>query len=164
VFLMVDDDQEFQPRDANRIVTLCREGHDVIAAAYPVRDGGHLAFRAWHEDPVMFGDGQEPFEVRWAGTGFFAVHRRVLDAMIPTLPLVFAKQAWSYWPMFHFEVAEDDLTGGLNELSEDYGFCELARRLGFKIWIDPQIKLDHYGVMPISVRNMTKIKEAIDAH
>jgi hypothetical protein len=61
-------------------------------------------------------------------------------------------------------VAEDDLTGGLNELSEDYGFCELARRLGFKIWIDPQIKLDHYGVMPISVRNMTKIKEAIDAH
>ncbi len=164
VFLMIDDDQEFQPRDANRLVTLCREGHDIIAAAYPVRDGGHLAFRAFTDDSITFGDNTEPFEVQWAGTGFFAVHRHVLDKMIPTLPLVFAAQPWAYWPMFRFMVAEDERAGGLTELSEDYGFCEAARELGFKVWIDPQIKLDHYGVMPISVRNMTRIKEAIDAH
>jgi hypothetical protein len=32
------------------------------------------------------------------------------------------------------------------------------------VWVDPSIKLDHYGVVPISISNMTRIKEAIDAH
>ncbi len=164
VFLMIDDDQEFQPRDANRIVTLCREGHDIIAAAYPVRDGGHIAIKAFDKEPMLFGDDQKPVEVRWAGTGFFAVHRKVLDAMIPKLPLVFAAQPWAYWPFFKFMEVPDGSAGGVNELSEDYGFCEVARSLGFKVWIDPQIKLDHYGMVPISIRNMTRMKEAIDAH
>lgn len=164
VFLMIDDDQEFKPKDAERIVTLCRNGHDIIAAAYPVRDGAHLAMRAFTDESIMFGDNCEPFEVRWAGTGFFAVHRRVLDKMIPTLRLMFAAQPWAYWPLFRFGEVEDAKAGGWCELSEDYGFCEQARALGFKVWIDPQIKLDHHGVVPISIRNMTKIKEAIDAH
>src|SRR3954468_231007 len=164
VFLMIDDDQEFQPKDAARIVQLCRDGHDIIAAAYPVRDGTQLAIRTLTNEPVMFGDGCEPFEVRFAGTGFFAVHRRVLDAMIPTLPLVFGAHVWAYWPMFAFSVVPDEQAGGFNELSEDYNLCERARALGFKVWIDPQIKLNHYGQVPVSVRNMNKVKEAIDAH
>ncbi len=164
VFLMVDDDQEFEPKDAERLVTLCREGHDVIAAAYPVRDGTHLAIRTWSDEPVTFGDGTEPFEVRWAGTGFFAVHRKVLDKMIPTLPLCFGAHQWAYWPIFEFMRVEDDHAGGINELSEDYGFCEKARALGFKVWVDPRIKLDHYGLVPVSIRNMDAMKEAIGAH
>ncbi len=161
---MIDDDQEFSPGDAERLVTLCREGHDVIAAAYPVRDGTHLAIRTWSDEPVTFGDGTEPFEVRWAGTGFFAVHRKVLDAMIPTLELCFGAHSWAYWPLFEFMRVPDDHAGGINELSEDYGFCEKARALGFKVWCDPRIKLDHYGLVPISIRNMDRMKEAISAH
>ncbi len=164
VFLMIDDDQEFEPRDAERIVTLCRQGHDVIAAGYPVRDGTHLAIRTWTDEPVVFGDGTEPFQVRWAGTGFFAVHRKVLTAMIPSHQLCFGAQAWAYWPFFEFLRVEDATAGGINELSEDYGFCQKALDLGFKVWVDPQIKLDHYGLVPVSIRNMQRMKEAIDAH
>ncbi len=164
VFLMIDDDQEFEPKDAERLVTLCREGHDIIAAAYPVRDGTHLAIRTWTDDSVVFGDGTEPFEVRWAGTGFFAVHRKVLAAMIPSHQLCFGAHEWAYWPFFEFMRVPDDHAGGINELSEDYGFCQKALDLGFKVWCDPRIKLNHYGLVPVSIKNMQGMKEAIDAH
>lgn len=164
VFLMVDDDIVFTPEDAEHLVTMCREGHDVIAAAYAVRDGGHLAIRQLPGDPdtITFGPGTEPREVRHAGTGFFAVHRRVLDALIPTLPLVHAATEWAYWPVFSCDVVEDEQAGGYNLLTEDYHLCEMARALGFKVWIDPSILLEHLGIVPITLKNMSQIHDAIE--
>lgn len=163
VFLMVDDDIEFKPEDAEHLVDLCRNGHDVVAAAYPVRDGGHLALRVLDDatTELAFGSGQPPMQVRHMSTGFFAVHRRVLDAMIPTLPLCHANMPWAFWPMFDFEVIEDETAGGFNHLSEDYWFCERAQQLGFKVWLDPTIHLKHYGLVPISVMNMASVAETV---
>lgn len=163
VFLMVDDDIVFEPRDAEHLVDLCRDGHDIIAAAYPVRDGTQLAVRALagHSTDIDFGPGLPPRQMRHVATGFFAVHRRVLDALIPTLPLCHANQTWAFWPMFDFRVVPDDGAGGFNHLSEDYNFCELAGEAGFKVWLDPTIKLRHLGLVPISVQNMAPISEAI---
>jgi hypothetical protein len=162
VFLMVDDDIIFEPEMAERLVDLCRDGHDVIAAAYPVRDGGHLAVRTLDGDTeIAFGPGNPPKEMRHVSTGFFAVHRRVLDAMIPTLPLCHGNQSWAFWPLFDFRVVEDEGAGGFNYLSEDYNFCEMARSLGFKVWLDTQTKLKHLGLLEVSVQNMDAIAEAI---
>lgn len=164
VFLMVDDDIVFTPEDAERLVTKCREGYDVIAAAYPVRDGGHLAVRALpgaDRATVAFGPGTEPVEMRHVGTGFFAVHRRVLDALIPTLPLCHAATEFAYWPVFAFRIVEDEAAGGWNNLTEDYNLCEMVRDLGFKVWVDPSIMLQHLGLVPITLKNMTAIHEAI---
>jgi hypothetical protein len=160
VFLMLDDDITFEPEDAERLVTLCREGHDVIAAAYPVRDGGHIAMRTFGAQTIDFGPKSEPVEVRHASTGFFAVHRRVLNALIPTLPLCHANMQWSFWPIFDYRVVPDEGAGGFNYLSEDYNFCELARSLGFKVWIDPSIRLGHLGQVPINIANMHKVHAA----
>lgn len=162
VFLMIDDDIVFEPEHAEHIVDLCRNSHDVIAAAYPVRDGGHLAVRQLDgETEIAFGAELPPKEMRHVSTGFFAVHRRVLDAMIPTLPLCHGNQTWAFWPVFDFRVVADEGAGGNNYLSEDYNFCEMARDLGFKVWLDPTIKLQHLGHMPVSVANMNAIAKAI---
>jgi SAM-dependent methyltransferase len=160
VFLMVDDDITFAPWMAERIVDLCRNGHDVICAAYPVRDGGHLALRG-HGQNLVFGPDLEPVEIMHGATGFFAVHRRVLDAMIPTLKLCHANQEWAFWPMFDFSVIEDEGTGGYNYLSEDYHFCEMAAKLGFKTYLDPTIHLGHLGLIELNVQNMSDISRAI---
>lgn len=163
VFLMVDDDIVFEPRDAEHLVDLCRDGHDIIAAAYPVRDGTQLAVRALagQSTNIEFGPGMAPREMRHMSTGFFAVHRRVLDALIPRLPLCHANQTWAFWPMFDFRVVPDSGAGGFNHLSEDYNFCENAIDAGFKVWLDPTIKLRHLGLVPISVQNMAAMSEAI---
>lgn len=156
VFLMLDDDIVFQPEDAEKIVTECRNGHDIICAAYPVRDGGHVAIRGYGKG-FEFGPNYPPVEIRYAATGFIAVHRRVLDAMIQTLPLCHGNQPWAFWPLFDFKTIEDEASGGHNYLSEDWNFCDMAMKLGFKVWLDPSIRLKHLGQVPISVSNMEAV-------
>jgi hypothetical protein len=160
VFLMIDDDIVFEPWCAERLVDLCRNGHDIIHAAYPVRDGGHLAIRGL-DRPIRFGPGEQPQEVKHVSTGFLAVHRKVLDAMIPTVPLCHANMPWSFWPIFNTFWVEDEAAGGHSLLSEDWAFVERARDLGFKVWLDPWIKLDHIAQIKVNVDNMDLIDKAV---
>ena len=160
VFLMVDDDIVFEPWCAERLVEQCRNGHDIIHAAYPVRDGGHLAIRGL-DRPISFGPGQEPQEIKHASTGFLAVHRKVIDAMVRTVPLCHANQSWAFWPIFDTFWIEDEPAGGHSYLSEDWAFVERARQLGFKIWLDPLIKLDHIAQIRVNVDNMRLIDQAV---
>jgi SAM-dependent methyltransferase len=157
VFVMLDDDVTFTPADIEHLVAQCRAGHDVICAAYPVRDGGHLALRQ-QPGELWFGDGQPPIEIDYMATGFVAVHRRVIEAMVKTLPHCHAGTPFAHWPMFTFETIETE--DGWEHLSEDYTFSRLARQLGFSIWLDQSIVLGHLGTVEINVRNMSAIHEA----
>jgi SAM-dependent methyltransferase len=162
VLLFVDDDIVFSPEQASQIIAHVRAGNDIVCAAYPVRDGGHLALRGNDiHDTITFGPDVPLQEIRHAATGFMAIHRRVFDAMIPTLPLCHANQEWAFWPAFDFEVIADADAGGSNYLSEDWLFCERAARLGFKVWVDPSIMLGHLGMIELNVRNMVQISQAL---
>jgi SAM-dependent methyltransferase len=163
VFLMIDDDIVFQPADAERLVALCRDGHDIIAAAYPVRDGGHLAISGL-KGSVAFGPDEPPLEQRFVSTGFMAVHRRVVDALMPTLPWCHESQPWCFKPLFLPFVIDDPAAGGHNYLSEDWAFVQRARDLGFRAWLDPAIILGHLAQIELNVRNMADIHAAIGAN
>lgn len=160
VFVMVDDDIVFQPSDIERLVGLCRDGHDIICGAYPVRDGGHLALRGKH-GVLTFGPNLPPVEIEYAATGFVAVHRRVIEALVPTLPLCHANQPFAFWPFFDFEAVPDEACGGWNYLSEDYYFSKIAQAQGFATWLDPTLLLGHLGTVEINVRNMIQIHAAL---
>ena len=43
-------------------------------------------------------------------------------------------------------------------LSEDYAFCERARQLGFRVWLDPQTVLLHMSQTAWSVLNMRDVE------
>lgn len=164
-FLMVDDDVVFAPSDCDRIVELCRNGYDVICGAYPTHDGTNLALRTLpNTTAIEFGMGPEPvrmpIEVDYAATGFMAVHRRVIDAMVKELPLCHRTETWSFYPFFQSMAVDDERIGWMF-LSEDWGFSRLARQLGFKVWLDPQALLQHSGSISISVRNMEAVHNAI---
>lgn len=159
VFLMIDDDIVFEPVDAERLVSLCRNGYDIVCAAYPVRDATHLAM-CGYGTTIEFAPDAEPIEIRYAATGFIAVHRRVLDALIPTLPLCHGNQPWAFWPLFDFRTIEDEASGGHAYLSEDWNFSAQARELGFRSWLAPSIKLDHLAEVRVNVTNMARIREA----
>lgn len=159
-FLMVDADIVFTPQDALQIAALCRDGHDVIGAAYPFRELNGVSVRSLPgESQIAFGPGAPPHEVRHIATGFFAVHRRVLAAMIQTLPLCHSKQPWAFWPFFDYRVVPDD-DGENNYLSEDYYFCDLARSLGFKVWLERSIMLKHLAQVAVTLGNMQALSAA----
>ncbi len=166
VFVMVDDDILFQPTDAQKLAHLCRDGHDIIGAGYPFRDGSSVALRLLPDDTsLLFGDSIEPKEVRHIGTGFMAIHRRVIDAMVPTLRLCSTRlMNEAFWPFFEDPiVVDDEAATGYNWLTEDYSFESRARALGFKVWLDPSILVAHYGHVPVTVTNMAMIRNAIKA-
>jgi SAM-dependent methyltransferase len=162
VFLMLDDDVVFSPQDAERLAGLCRAGYDIVCGAYPTHDGGHLACRTLPGvTTIDFGPGTDPIEIQCAATGFMAVHRRVIDAMVGTMPLCHGKETWAFYPLFQCLVAENEAAGGYEWMSEDYGFSEMARQLGFRVWLDTQTLLRHMGNAAISVRNMAAMHAAI---
>lgn len=161
VCLMVDDDIVFDPEDADAIVARCRSGYDVIAAAYPTGDASHLAVRTLGESSLRFGPDVEPLEMRHVATGFFAVHRRVIAAMVDKLPYCNSNTSWAFWPLFGFGWEADPEAGGTNNLSEDYNFCRRARELGFSVWLDMSIAIGHEVKARLNVQNMQLVYHAL---
>lgn len=161
VFLMVDDDVVWAQADADRAVELCRNGYDIVCGAYPTHNGESVAcrFMAGTED-MQFGPGLMPVEIEYAATGFMAVHRQVIDAMVKTLPLCHAQEEWGFYPLFQSMPVEDPRIGWMF-LSEDWGFSRMARELGFKVWLDRQARLLHTGTIPVSLMNREAVHDAI---
>lgn len=169
VFLMIDDDVVFEPRGAERVIQLAREKRGIAVAAYPVKDGGHLACRRFPGQEILFGPDSPPVEIIYPATGFMAVHRDVIKAMIeaktpegkPHFPLCDANGLSPMWPFFDpFTLTYEN--GQSEYLSEDYAFGEVARQLGFKVWLDPSVTLFHMGTFPYNVHNMKNVKHIED--
>jgi SAM-dependent methyltransferase len=148
VFLMIDDDIVFKPEDAARVVNLAREKRAIACGAYPVGGGEHMASRGWPGQELHWGPQHKPLEIRWPATGFMAVHRDVVAALVKDETLCYPTQPDAFWPIFQPFVLGD------NYLSEDYAFGERARRLGFATWMDPRIILHHLKTQALSVLNM----------
>jgi hypothetical protein len=161
VCLMLDDDIVFDPEDANGIVDRCRSGYDVIAAAYPTADASHLAVRTLGETAIRFGPDEPPLEMRHVSTGFFAVHRRVIAAMVEHLPECNSNTDWRFWPLFGFGWEPDPAAGGYNNLSEDYWFCNKARDLGFRVYLDVSIAIGHDVLARLNVINYQLVHRAL---
>ena len=163
VFVFVDSDIKFTPLDVEWVSQTARENRCIAVAAYSVRDGGHLALRGRADGPekLLFGPDRKPIPIEYGATGFMAVHRDVIDAMIPTLKLCHANQPWALWPLFDFNVVEDEHAGGWNWLSEDWEFCRRAKELGFDTYLDPRPIIEHFGGVPFTVLNMTAIQQAV---
>ncbi len=161
VFLMVDSDLSWTPADADHIVELCRAGFDIVCGAYPVHNGEHLSLRCLPgADSVSFGPNELPMEVMYAATGYMAVHRRVIEALVKTVPLCHGFESWAFYPLFQQPVIEDPYVGGYSRLSEDWGFCQAARDAGFRVWLDATLKLGHLSTFHVNVTNMGLIFEA----
>lgn len=93
----------------------------------------------------------EPVEVLETGTGFFMVQRWVFEKYAEAYP--------QYWftpdhnrstqfdgsrKCYMYFQAEIDETSN-RYLSEDYRFCQLARKIGISTWIAPWMQLKHHG-------------------
>jgi SAM-dependent methyltransferase len=148
VFLMVDDDIVFSVEDAARVVDLARTKRTIACGAYPVGDGGHMASRGWPGQELHWGPNHQPVEIRWPATGYMAVHRDVVGALVKTMDECYAGNVDAFWPVFQ-PFALDGMY-----LSEDYAFGERARQLGFATWMEPRAILSHLKVQPVNVLTM----------
>lgn len=88
-------------------------------------------------------------EVQNAGTGFMMIKREVFEKLKMVVPSYAKRSAVMYSKDekdFEAEYFACSIQQGTNILlSEDYHFCEVARKHGIKVWADPSIKLSHFG-------------------
>jgi len=136
--LFIDADINFTTQDVLRILALSGD-KDVVAGAYPRRADDKKFFTDIHY-PLELTDGL--LRVERVGTGFMLIRRHVLEKLEADHP------EWKFWvntedthhtAFFDFMVTPEGYMG------EDYLFCDRARAAGFKIFIDPEINLGHFG-------------------
>ena len=140
--LFIDADINFKPHDVLRLLALSGD-KDVVCGAYPRRGGKTSFFTDIDYDDagqVTFDDGL--LRVRRVGTGFMLIRRHVLEKLIELHP------EWRYhvdtedthhYAVFDFKATPQGYTG------EDYLFCDRVREAGFKVHLDPETNLGHYG-------------------
>jgi len=79
----------------------------------------------------------EPLRVDGVGFGFLCVRKGVFEKM---------SRPW-------FKIRETRIAGAgyAVNLGEDYSWCEGATAVGFEIWLDPLVKVDHWKDMSLHI-------------
>ena len=79
-------------------------------------------------------------EVERVGTGFMMIKRDLIKKIAKKFPeLIYKENGKKGYGVFESAIMNKE------HLSEDYAFCERAKSVGEKVYIDPQIKLNHHG-------------------
>ncbi len=147
--VFLDSDIVFRPEDLKLLSDDLHEGYDLIAGAYPCRSGTQLSSHWW--------DGKCPvgelgiYEAQFISTGFMGISKKLLKRMVKELklPALHPNDAGRSYPFFASRsgwVETPDQYGAQDIwISEDWYFCELAREVGVKSYLDTRIQLQHQG-------------------
>lgn len=168
VMVIFDDDVVWNPEDFWKLVEGARETRSIYCGPYVTRsDKPHLASRMLPDTPVeiISTPQRRPVEIQYAATGFVAIHRDVFEALLAgefrdadgshRIHLC-AKGGGIPWYPFFQQFTVQDESGEYHCLSEDWALSERARQLGFKVWMDQSIILQHMGWYPFSVADLNQ--------
>ena len=133
----VDADIEFTPEDVAKLWNL---ETDIAVGCYAMKKRDAQWYAAWKDGQLVkdLDQFKGPIEVDYAGTGFMLIAREVIERLT---------EIHGTWEGANGPVPAIFMTpihnGGLE--SEDYHFCRIAREAGFKVVMDPSVRLKHWG-------------------
>lgn len=146
-FVLLDDDVSWEPDDFQKLVL---HPEPIVGGVYQKKMGSMAGAKSFAVSALPTGfqaDHRGLVEVHGAATGFLRVDREVFDAIKPHAPkihddaLTDAENAHLHlW--FDFPITQQPK--GLMVQGEDYSFCQKARGAGYRIWVDPAIRLGHH--------------------
>lgn len=159
--MFLDDDIAFSPADAVKLAKHIENGKDIVGGAYVTKSPvPNLASRLYDHQTVSFTPEAKAVEIMYLAAGFSMISRKVFQKLSERLPLCFAgmTSAKSFWPFYQtmLKSSRNRILGKKQTeyLSEDFAFCERARDAGFKIWLDPSIRLKHIGAYAYTLEDM----------
>jgi hypothetical protein len=134
--MFLDADIEFCTDDVGKLWNLQA---DIAVGFYPMKLP-EKPLSAWVNGKLVRLEDcpQEPFEVDYAGTGFFMIKRNVVETLCETAESYEGPNGRVH-ALYMTPIHNDGFE------SEDYYFCRKASDAGFKIIGDPSIKLTHWG-------------------
>ena len=144
--LFIDSDIIFTPEHIRRAID---HNKPIVCGAYALKNPGAPSWVACGliDEPP---DANGLQKMRHCGTGFMLIQREVFQKMIPTFPEI----------MYLDKERDESLTPDVEHhdffsvgvvdrhlLSEDWYFCNRARKLGYDIFLDTKIILGHIGLV-----------------
>jgi 2-polyprenyl-3-methyl-5-hydroxy-6-metoxy-1,4-benzoquinol methylase len=153
--IFIDSDQTFTNEDVGKLIRAMQSGYDVIAGGYAMADGTHFAIHAWNPDMTIDGSIQE---AQYISTGFMGISRRCLVDMVKKLelPLLHKGQWCEMWALFEAKALPDE---GIF-ISEDWDFCNKARKAGYKTYFHTGVLVGHLKMVNLPPQGALKpIKE-----
>ncbi len=153
--IFLDDDICFEPRDLKKIYEDLTLGYELVGGAYPVRNGTQLASRGFGELGAIHLNGNIQ-EVQFLATGFMGIAKTLLKRMQVQLdlPRMHIGEWCESYPFFVFDYGLNERTGEKMLFSEDWDFCEKARKAGAKVYLDTSVQVAHVGRRLWSVRDV----------
>lgn len=147
LLMFIDDDIVISTLDATKLMwEAYKLDLPIVGAAYVTKSKKNPGFavRPLEGGKLQFGTAGQIYEVRSISTGCMIIKREVLNKFINEniAPLCKHGEA-AYHPFFQHQKMIID--GQWEDVSEDWYFCEKARKLGFGVWCDTTIKLGHIG-------------------
>ncbi len=154
--IFLDDDIYFETRHIEKIHQDMVDGYDIVGGCYAVRDGSQLSSFGW--DGLLDGKVKE---VEYLATGFMGITRKALLQIKDKLelPLLNPNDWAKCYPFFECG-RKTDRKGDPIYISEDWDFCEKARKSGIKTYIDTSVQLGHLGLKKYTVDDVVKIQTA----
>lgn len=142
--MWIDADIEWKPED---IMKLVMEDKDIIGGYYPCKTyplQQASSIKTHNKEDV---ETDTLVETTYVATGFMLIKREVCEKMhehyMPDLKFFYSSQTHRdrrYVDVFApiIDKEKQDLY-----LTEDYAFCERAKKIGFKCWMSKRVQLGH---------------------
>ena len=155
--IFLDSDILFSPGDIKDIYDAMTEGYDVVAGAYSVANGAHLAIRTYGE--IKF-DGKIQ-EAEFVSTGFMGISRKILEKIRDDLdlPLLHKDSDMECYPFMEsgrYVTYKDGEVDRAWYISEDWDFCNKVREVGSKVYVHTNVQLGHIKNAVIKVGDVLK--------
>lgn len=142
----IDSDMQWEPVD---FIKLYESDKDIISGLYMLEEAGRVAIGLDNGaglplkvNRITYLLQDDPSEIFGCGFGFVAIRSGVFEKM---------ERPWFY--IRDLDVPAPELNGETITVSvaEDYSFCMNARDAGFKVWVDPLVKLGHLKAHTLTV-------------
>jgi hypothetical protein len=141
-FMFIDADIRFDPES---IFQMMAADKDIISGAYP-KKAYPIAYNVNLKQQTKI---QGPlYTVDTAATGFLMFKRNVYEKLIeahPNTKYVDDVGLGKQYEPFMFAIFDCYIDEAGHYLSEDWAFCRRASKLGYDIWCDSRVLLDHTG-------------------
>lgn len=162
ILMFLDDDVKISPFDATKLM---QEAYQlklpIVGAAYVTKSKKKpgFAIRPLEEGKLRFGKDGVLTQMRHISTGCICIRREVFVEMVKSKKIPLCKHGHiEYHPFFqHRQMVID---GVYEDMSEDWFFCEMARNLGFEVWLDTTIKLGHIGNYEYNWDDIVEVKNS----
>jgi hypothetical protein len=142
--VFIDDDVGWDTISLAKL--LCYQDADIVGGAYPLKQTSEeYPIRIIRDRPQLQARPDGLLEVEGIPTGFMRIDRHVIEKLSEHRKhLLFkGKEAGKDDPLQQV-IFERTMVDG-HRWSGDLNFCREARKLGFKVWVDPEMTFSHQG-------------------